>query len=464
MPNIGTDGSSGNGYDPKTRLDLAGMQGGKDDEPITRAEMRDVMRQITDWSNRLRFGRVGFTAEMLPLTQPGVLVSNPVKFNRLVEDSSSFSKTYLPGDELTYFQVPPGQGAVYAVSYNVDFALLVSVTDTYNVTAALQTWTAPAGLLFNTVTIRAKGGAGNYTGNTLKARQGLGRDIQAKYTNVDPGDIFDVYVGQGDTNQAAGAIGWPDGGMNAASGGSGSSGSGGGSSQVRPQGGALATAIIIAGGGGGGERGTVGSNPPKGGNASTPTGAATDGNNDVGTVAGRGATQSAGGTCNIAIGEAGDTDGQGFGGDAIDIANSFSFSGGGGGGGWHGGGSGGSGAGSGNHWGSGGGGTSKVQGGINIVDNGTNSGTGQVTFTYYTSTPAAVTDVTTKVYVAYANWPDKAPYEMVTQILGDNGASPQNASISIPLGEGDRIWMVYSNAAATLGVINFNLSAYATGT
>jgi hypothetical protein len=65
MPLYDEDGQSGSGYSPKPRLDIPAMYGDMD-APITRREMADILRKLKDWSQRLQFGREGFTVKSFP--------------------------------------------------------------------------------------------------------------------------------------------------------------------------------------------------------------------------------------------------------------------------------------------------------------------------------------------------------------------------------------------------------------
>lgn len=457
MP-LDEDGRSGSGYDPKTRLDLPALQGGDTNSPITRGQLRDILKGIKDWSDRLPFGRVGFSVKMTPL-DPVPVVSNEIaSFDQLVEDSHSFHLTYLE-DPRSVFQVPPGLGRVYNISYSMDFAVLELVTDSFVTLGppAIQEWTAPAGLLGNQITVEARGGVGSTTGvSSPPWHAGLGAIVGATFHGITPGAVYDVLCGMdgglGGTQTTTGFNG----------------GNGGGSAQLRPDGAAITSALIVAGGGGGTGGGTLSTHANAAGDGGYVAGGTGNGYTlGVDQLLANGGTQSAGGTAagfNGAFkGENGDTDGQGFGGDGPDSSGS-TFVAGGGGGGWHGGGSGAFATPNPQRGGAGGGGSSKVNGGTGITHtDGAHNAQAELDISYYESTAAADTDVVTRVWVAYAQWPDEQPYAHVVQVAGDSGPAPQNAAISIPLGEGDRIWMTYDNAEGDMGIVNWTFSVYAQG-
>lgn len=71
--------------------------------------------------------------------------------------------------------------------------------------------------------------------------------------------------------------------------------------------------------------------------------------------------------------------------------------------------------------------------------------------------------VITKVWVAYASWPNEEPYAHVVSVLADTGVSPQHAALTVPLSEGDRVWMTYTNDTANLEITNWTFGMYATG-
>lgn len=207
----------------------------------------------------------------------------------------------------------------------------------YDYTGAVQTFTVPDDV--TEILVEAHGAAGGTIGapNNVGGNGGM---VTASFVVV-AGDTYDVYVG-GQPGSTSG--GWPDGG-DGDSNGSGSAGrGGGGSTQLRPEAGALSTSLVVAAGGGGTGSGTLGPDV-SGGYGGFLLGG--DGTGQAVPVA-TGATQDLPGEGGHDIdfgpgpfsqlGEDGDTDGVGQGGDAADTSNNFAFPGGGGGGGWHGGG------------------------------------------------------------------------------------------------------------------------------
>ncbi|MBL0054780.1 MAG: hypothetical protein IPP31_01055 [Chitinophagaceae bacterium] len=280
------------------------------------------------------------------------------------------------------------------------------VTQTFNYTGGMQTFTVPAGITSVTIDAYGAQGGSGATGNsnigpTAGGNGGLGTRATGMLA-VTPGQVLNIFVG------GAGAT--PTGGFNGGgNGGNQNAGGGGGASDVRFPGVTAADRLIVAaGGGGGGRGGCEGSNGPAGagGNGGNGDGNGVNGANSPtsGGVAGGGfgAIGSNFGGAGIGCagflgnaGTAGNVSGIGGNGGAGQSCCCFSFGsipgGGGGGGGFvGGGGAGGGSAGtagcSGNDKGAGGGGaggtsfTGGVSGGV--ATTGVQSGDGMVTITY----------------------------------------------------------------------------------
>jgi hypothetical protein len=219
--------------------------------------------------------------------------------------------------------------------------VIYTVSTAFKYTGSVQQFTVPAGV--TRIRIVAYGGSG---GAAYSNASGRGGRVSAIFS-VTPGQVLDVYVGQGSTSLASvDAGGWPNGGKGGISTTKKGYG-GGGSSHVIPSGGAFTNALIVAGGGGGaaasGTERNHSNSKAKGGYGGWTNGYM--GMGRLGTYSpagGGGGTDIAGGLAgeDPAGGEAGDTDGQGVGGHAPD-GPAGSYPGGGGGGGWHGGGAGG---------------------------------------------------------------------------------------------------------------------------
>ncbi len=464
MPLFDEDGQSGSGISPKTRLDLPSLAGDMD-APLSRREFADVLRKIKDWSSRLEFGRAGFNC-ITPrsVTLPQQTAFTPWTWTTLVEDSHSFSQTFrtIP---LQYFQVPPGQGRVYNISYNFDVASVVLATSSFvNDVGAVKTYTVPAGVFNDEMIIycRSRGGEANSGGQ----RGGGGSEASGTFT-VTTGQQFNYFV-----SNVTPFPGWPNGGgpgfVGATQG-----GNGGGASRVAPIGLEWSDAdmLVIAGGGGG--RGAPLSPNGLGGAARHPQG--DPGAGIVGCIAAVNAT----GSSQIAAGVSGGGgvpgNQRGFdptgaptptGGTANNGgAAPAGIPGGGGGGGYLGGG------GSGgitligtDDGGGGAGGASYVKSTGRSPSFTTlgNLVTGLVSFSYFTETPTLSTDFGARIKVAYAQYPGKNPYEQVSIVAATLGVPPQNASVQIPLGEGDRVWVEYFSNPANIKV-NATFSMYAQG-
>lgn len=461
MPLYDQDGTSGSGYSPKPRLDLPSIP--NDNSPVTHSELATILRRLKDWSQRLQFGREGFTVQGFLLDElPASTPETPITFSQIVEDSNGYAKTYKDPD-LTYFQVPPGMGRPYCINYFFRFTHLVAETDTFTYTGAMQEWTAPSGIFEGIVDFAVSGAEGG-TG-TSSSTPGRGHVMEARLTGVATGEVFDIEVGGAGDGSING--GWPNGGDGDAVA-TGNSGGGGGRSSVRYDGDTLADALIVAGGGGGTGRKTIapGSN---GGDGGYPTGVRGDGFNDnlnPNSDQAQPGTQSAGGVGAFSSGGfPGNPGSFGQGGNAPDITNSFTFNGGGGGDGWYGGGSGAGVNSSGVNNGGGAGGSSYVSNQVTLVDStGFNTGDGEVVVSYFTEDPVADSAVITRVYVAYAQYPNKNPYEEVRCVLMDQGASPHQGAVILPLGEGDRVWMTWeNNEPEDVTVVALTFGMYAMG-
>ncbi len=119
------------------------------------------------------------------------------------------------------------------------FGSMGTITQTFNYTGALQTWTVPAGVFSITVDLQgAQGGA-----NTLSTG-GLGGRTQATYA-VTPGQVLNIYVG----GNTVAILGGYNGGGNGAN--ISYNRGGGGASDIRIGGTALTDRKLVAGGGGG---------------------------------------------------------------------------------------------------------------------------------------------------------------------------------------------------------------------
>jgi hypothetical protein len=127
--------------------------------------------------------------------------------------------------------------------YAEAFVVGASATLVYNYTGAVQTFTVPLGITQMTIDAKGAQGGGTYGGN--------GGRTQAVIT-VTPGEVLNLYVGSQPTVQL-GPGGYNGGGaVTALPCGGGSDGfPGGGASDIRRAGIALVNRIIVAGGGGG---------------------------------------------------------------------------------------------------------------------------------------------------------------------------------------------------------------------
>lgn len=241
---------------------------------------------------------------------------------------------------------------------------------TFNYTGAMQTYTVPPGSF--SITVDVYGAQGGLGYNVPLVGAGLGGRVQATVA-VTPGEVLNIYVGgQGGPGGTTigGTAGYNGGGTGGGWSGGRSGGGGGGASDIRQGGTALSNRVVIAAGGGG--TGVNYSSGNRGGDGGGLVGA----NGLTGTYLGAGATQSAGGAPNGALGQGGNApSGQ---------------TGGGGGGGYYGGGS--------SAWEGGGGGSSYTATvGVTSVTHtaGNHSGNGQIIITPIISFFATVTQSAT---------------------------------------------------------------------
>jgi len=234
-------------------------------------------------------------------------------------------------DSAEAFTVSPTDTTTYYAQSEVE-----EITQTYNYSGGVQTFTVPAGV--TSISVNAYGGRGGW-GNYK--RPGYGGQVQATLS-VTPGETLNIYVGgegQGYTNPNSYVTklgGW-NGGGNAQSH---SIGGGGGATDIRINGTSLAERVLVAGGGGGsGGSGCSGYGNTTGGGGGNLTGAFGGQCNAAGSnQGGRGGSQSAGGNRGCKNGYCGGNGGLGQGGvGAPSWGGSY---GGGGGGGYYGGGGG----------------------------------------------------------------------------------------------------------------------------
>ena len=184
---------------------------------------------------------------------------------------------------------------------------------TFNYTGTAQTYTVPVGVTSLTLDVYGAQGGFGYAVPAVGA--GLGGRVQASLA-VTPGEVLNIYVGgQGGAGGTTigGTAGYNGGGTGGGWAGGRSGGGGGGASDIRQGGSALTNRVVIAAGGGG--TGVNYSTGNRGGDGGGLVGA----NGLTGTYLGAGATQSAGGAPNGALGlggnaPAGQTGGGGGGG------------------------------------------------------------------------------------------------------------------------------------------------------
>ena len=228
---------------------------------------------------------------------------------------------------------------------NLTFGQII-VTDTFNYTSSVQSFTVPAGVDSITVDLRGAQGGRAYVCGSIGGTGGYGGRTTGTIS-VSPGDVIYIYVG-GQGSTAASSIGGA-GGYNGGAYGNNhsnnqSGGGGGGGTDIRLNGTSLTNRIAVAGGGGGASCGSCSAS--NGGHAGGLTGVG--GTNCCSGVNPTGGTQSAGGSGGSYSGYCTASSGSlGSGGNACSPSG-----GGGGGGGYYGGGGG--------AWASGGGGSSYI--------------------------------------------------------------------------------------------------------
>lgn len=228
---------------------------------------------------------------------------------------------------------------------NLTFGQII-VTDTFNYTGSVQSFTVPAGVDSITVDLRGAQGGRAYVCGSIGGTGGYGGRTTGTIS-VSPGDVIYIYVG-GQGSTAASSIGGA-GGYNGGAYGNNhsnnqSGGGGGGGTDIRLNGTSLTNRIAVAGGGGGASCGSCSAS--NGGHAGGLTGVG--GTNCCSGVNPTGGTQSAGGSGGSYSGYCTASSGSlGSGGNACSPSG-----GGGGGGGYYGGGGG--------AWASGGGGSSYI--------------------------------------------------------------------------------------------------------
>ncbi len=170
---------------------------------------------------------------------------------------------------------------------------------TFSYTGGVQTYTVPPGAF--TITVDVYGAQGGFGYNVPLVTPGLGGRVQATVA-VTPGEVLNIYVGgQGGPGgtTVGGTAGYNGGGTGGGWAGGRSGGGGGGASDIRQGGTALSNRVVIGSGGGG--TGVNHSSGDAGGNGGGLVGS----NGLTGTYLGAGATQSAGGAPNGALGQGG---------------------------------------------------------------------------------------------------------------------------------------------------------------
>ena len=256
----------------------------------------------------------------------------------------------------------------------------------FEYTGEIQYFTVPDDIYEIRVTARGAQGGGD---GTAHGSGGLGGLVQANFWVI-PGQTYYVYVGG--VGLAGG--GWPNGGSSDGNSSGDNGWGGGGATYLIPELGSFTDALLVAGAGGGqgchfsivtdvsgGHAGFLAGEDGRGNSAAAfydPDGEAKGATQTEG---GRGGFEYGGGGGPwLPSGETGDTDGQGFGGDAGDTNNAFAMPGGGGGGGWHGGGGGGKMNAAGNKGGGGGGGSGYASSDAFdlLVEDAEHSGAGQM--------------------------------------------------------------------------------------
>ena len=430
---------AGDGRSRANRLDLPALNGAHD-EPVTYGKLREMVKDIQLWADRLEFGYYGFKVYAGVSGYSAVLVElveTVFQFGIVERDSSNFTLADFV-DPLEYFQVPLGGGGSYNITWNFEFYNVVTTSTTYNVILAEQTLVVPADV--RTMTVDASGGSGR---NRSTSNGGRGARVQATIPTT-PGQTLSIRVGQCNTNLTGGYFGGGNGGNNVSDG-----GSGGGASIVKVQG-ALDSASLVVAGGGGGAGYTNGSWFVHGGDAGFPAGEPGEQGGVIAalgwTVAG-GGTQSAGGAPSRDTAPANRaTPGAAFSGGNAGAAPILGPSGGGGGGGYYGGGGGFS-ANMNNANASGGGGSSytapSVTGVTHTAPFTADATSGQVIIAYTTENQIAAGVLVVRVYVARYTYLDYAPYEYIELVSMDRGYNPLHGAVNVPLGENDRVYMTY---------------------
>ncbi len=136
-------------------------------------------------------------------------------------------------------------GAIYVVKNNSSPAAPgpdIVLSQTFDYTGSLQTFTVPADVV--SVTIECFGAKGGV--NYVPYAGGAGGYAKGSLA-VSPSDVLNLYVGGSGANYPSDIGGWNGGGNSTAG-----WGTGGGATDVRVGGTALANRVIVAGGGGGG--------------------------------------------------------------------------------------------------------------------------------------------------------------------------------------------------------------------
>lgn len=445
---------AGDGRARQSRIDLSMIQGPAN-EPVTYGVLRDFAKEIDRWAGRLQFGWVGFKVNAGTTGYgPDLTVGNGnvYEFGVVERDSSKYTKMD-PNNRLAYFEVPPSDGGNFNVAWNFEFYHIETITDVFTFAAAEQTLVVPAGV--TSMTVDAYGGSGRSSAAT-SATGGRGARVQATIP-VTPGQTLAIKVGECPV-LASGAGGYPNGGNPGTNANNG--GGGGGRSQVKVQGDPDSSALVVAAGGGGGCFATGGA----GGDGGYTDGlAGTQGATlaGLGWTAPQGGTQSAGGApSRDTVPSDRATAGTAFQGGNASAGAPVGPCGGGGGDGWYGGGGGFSG-GSGSACAAGGGGSSHTRGDVTGVTHTTGATAvdtdGTVSLSYTVENPVAAGVLNVYVMVARRTYLGYAPYEYVEKISQDQGYNPLHGSVNVPLGEGDRVYLVYDRTT-TVDPINVKLA------
>lgn len=446
---------TGSGIAKRTRLDTAPFTDA-DDAPVTHAQMREYHKALKEWSDTIQFGRVGFQVAGLDddVSVP-VAVDTVVQFGQVISDSDKFTKFDMNNELLKYFQVPPGQGGMYNVNWQLVVRVLVTGNEHYTPTQLSPfTFEVPDNVTELTIdAVGAQGGLGHGNG-------GRGARTQGKIS-CSPGDMFDVYVG---TNNLAGSA-YPDGGLGTQVG-AGKGANGGGSTRLNISGDPFIDALLCAGGGGGGADGPGPFPPPfptgmgNGGDAQSPDGDDGEPSGDLyAPSAGLGATQSVAGGKGTNNGSSGldGTDGtQTQGGNGGPGNTGTGHGGGGGGGGYF---SGGGGAAIGGNIGAGGGaGSSFIDPSVtdaSITGAYGMSGDGYLDISWSGEIVLAPDTVSAQVLHVPRQPPSGAPYSQTYLISRDIGYAPLHGAVSYPLQEGDRIYVTITNSGVPEGEVTY---------